>query len=142
MQDRRKNQQKILKFFRTYKRNVLYLDFIKKLQNNGDYSVVVKEENAAYVTKKDPQTSYATYKEFDILMMIDNLETYIYLRDILYKQLDSDEKKLAGFKFNEGCSVFQVMTKMFISEAKYYRLSRQMSQKLNSYYKAFEVLFP
>lgn len=135
------NQKKITKLFKAYKRNLKYLDYVRSLQNNNEFGVVVKEKNAYYVTKKEKQSKFNTFKEQDISRMKENLQSYIYSRDILYNQLNKDEKKLADYRFNDHYTVFQVMTKMFISESMYYRIVRRMNRKLINYYETFGVIF-
>lgn len=95
----------------------------------------------------ETQASYSTDYKNDLEMLANlreqkrRLQQKIYLRDILFIQLNDFEKTIIGMRYMDKLPVYEIIKNLFISQSNYYRKYNKMYDKLVKFYDSFEELF-
>ena len=72
---------------------------------------------------------------------IKKLQKQIAMRDILYMQINEEDKEYIDLRFTEKLSVYDICSRLYISESGYYRRMRNIYKILLEHFVIFEEIF-
>ena len=124
--------------FADYNDNLKMVDIITKqlllLENESN---ILSETQASYSADyKNDLENLANLRE-----QKRRLQQKIYLRDILFIQLNEFEKTIISMRYMDKLPVYDIIKNLFISQSNYYRKYNKMYAKLVKFYDSFEELF-
>lgn len=114
-----------------------YRNYIRQIFKNYEQNIriVEKYSNNFYLEEESIE-----YLHKDINRELNIAKREIILRDLLYLQLDNDEKRIFDYIFIYKMKVKKIIRIMYISESTYHRLIRKIYTKLSKYLDNFKIL--
>lgn len=107
----------VRRYFRKYESNK---NLVRKL---GDSDFLLRESEEKYVEISDK---------------IELAKKEIIIRDLLYMQLNEEEREIIDMIFIDKMSVIDIVDQIYISQSTYYRMIRKIYGKLAKYLDEFK----
>ncbi|MGY3776006.1 hypothetical protein [Helcococcus sueciensis] len=117
----RENIKLIKKILSNYNKNI---EIIKKHNSN---EIIMREESEAYIKIEESEFRRASRE--------------VELRNLLFLQLEEDEKLLLNLKYLKNMNVHKVSEELFISNRQFFRKQKAIMDKLDRYVDEFKEIF-
>lgn len=114
------NKKYIRKLFSDYSKN------LKKMELYRTNLYLVEEKKSTYLNTKSEK--------------IEIIKNEIIIRNLLYMQLDEEEKYLVDLIYEKKLSVQKICKLLYISDSTLYRKRRKIFEKLSEYLDEFQDL--
>ncbi len=115
------NIKLIKRIFSNYNKN------IEIIERHMLEDVIVHEEDETYIKTKESDFKRASRE--------------VELRNLLFLQLDEDEKCLLNLRYNKDVNVHQAADKLYISSRQFFRKQKAIMNKLDRYIDEFKEIF-
>lgn len=114
------------------------IKLIKRIFSNYDKNKeIIERYMLGDIVAHESSETYIKIKENDFKRASREVE----LRNLLFLQLNEDEKFLLNLRYDKDTNVNQAADKMYISSRQFYRKQKAIMNKLDRYIEEFKEIF-